>query len=134
MNESIYKTLESLGLMESEPIERRLTYFWVGGCKFLHVHDVEVTEEEITRILDSVSEDGKSYPFNSNYLVIVAAETSLFFKDKDLYFMREGGENVVFILFDKTNGKVYYPKGFNFPLRFSYRKILKAIAEKYGDQ
>lgn len=134
MDKSILSIVESIGAATSEPIERRLTYYWLEGRKFIHLHEKEVTKEEIAAILDSVAEDGGSYPFSSDYLVVVVGKTSAPFKDKDLEFMRNGGEHVAFFLIDEAKGQAYYPKGFVFPPRFSYRKIFKALAQKFDKQ
>lgn len=129
MIEMIHSIFRAIDIEIVEPIEKNLTYYHIEGCKYITLMDKDITEEEIERILDSIGRDGKTYPFNSDYLVIVAAETSGSFKSEDLYFMRDAGEHVVFILRNKMTNQIFYPTSFVFPPRFSYRKILKRIAE-----
>ena len=133
MIEKFNEITNLIGADISNPIKRQFAYYWLEGCKYIYIHNGIVTKDEILKILNLIGVDGKSFPFNSNYLIIVLAETSESFKSKDLYFMREAGEHVAFLLYDKVNHKSYYPHGFVFPLRFSYRKILNTIAKKLQD-
>lgn len=130
MDDLFNEVAKSLGLSCENSIIRRLEYLWLEGCKYIHFHNCEVSHKNIGEILSIIGEDGKTHPFSSNYLIIVVAETSDIFERKDLYFMRESGEHVAFVLYNKATNQVFFPHGFVFPPRFSYQRIAKTIAKK----
>ena len=120
------RIIQALNLSNS--IQCVFNYYWVEGCKYLVFFEKEIDKNGISSILDTIGRDGKGYPFSSNYLIVVVAPISYaFYKSKDLYYARDVGENVAFILYNKNKNTIFYPTGFVFPLRFSYRKIIKKI-------
>ena len=128
MDDFQIRIMKELGLNNN--FERVLNYYWVEGYKYLVFFEKEIDENDLPSILDIIGNDGTGYPFNSNYLIIVVAPiTNGFFKSKDLYYARNVGENVVFVLYSVNNNTIFYPTGFVFPIRFSYRKLIKKIRE-----
>ncbi|MCR5184794.1 MAG: hypothetical protein K6C32_01765 [Bacilli bacterium] len=120
--------LAALDIDPTKYISRLNKYYWIEGCKYILFVNRIVFADSFPKILDDIGHDGKSYPFNSNYLIIVIAPTHEQFDKKDLYYERDLGENVVFVLYNETKRTVFYSTAFNFPLRFSYRKITRKIA------
>ncbi len=125
--------LEELGIEPKLVIHRKLDYYWAEGRKYLCFLKTELSAASFNNILETIGDDGKSYPFNSDYLVVVIAMTDEEHNPKKLYYMRGVGENVAFVLLNKRLKKVFRPNCLIFPLKFSYRKLTSIIEDAlYG--
>ena len=132
-NEKKHGILKAFNVSANDSIQRCFTYYQTAPYKYLHFCDGTITSKTIPGILETIGADGKSYPFNLQYLIIVIAETDEKMNGKWLEFIGDAGELVVFLLHNRNSGDYYYPKHFQFPLRYAYRKDIKKILSVLTD-
>lgn len=125
---NIIETIKSeFSISENDSIKRKLNYYWLEKRVFITFYQELITSSVFNSILEIIESDGESYPLSSDYIVLVFGQTNESLSPKDLEFMKSFKENVIFVLYNKETNTLIHPSSSIFPLRFSYKKVLKRI-------